>query len=418
MKLDSEALNSTRRSWLNTVLRTGTAVAFSSRHSLPAEAGIEFPSKSEFPVNEKSVYLNNGGAHPLGRGAIHAIQTYLEVAAAGTSAPLAKTSEELRTHYAALINAPVPTVSLIPRTIAGENLIVTSLDLAHTPGNIVTDELHFQGSLRLYRALQAKGVDVRIVPARNWSIELADVEKAIDRNTKLIAVSGVSQVNGFQPNLKALSDLAHSHGAYLYADMVQAVGAIPVDVRASGVDFCSCGSQKWLMGDEGLAFLYVREGLAEEIVKRAQFGVRQITGLQNRLLPNDTTLDEQAVSKPLQGPAFYLDVGVLSRTVMAALTYTLPLIRRLGVEAIQAHNSSLVARLRKEIPRLGYECATPEDSHSALVSFSYGAADRQAIAAKLKRANVQVKVDQRVIRVSPSVYNDGTDVDKLLEALS
>jgi selenocysteine lyase/cysteine desulfurase len=103
---------------------------------------------------------------------------------------------------------------------------------------------------------------------------------------------------------------------------------------------------------------------------------------------------------------------------MAALTYTLPLIRRLGVEAIQAHNSSLVARLRKEIPRLGYECATPEDSHSALVSFSYGAADRQAIAAKLKRANVQVKVDQRVIRVSPSVYNDGTDVDKLLEALS
>ena len=204
----------------------------------------------------------------------------------------------------------------------------------------------------------------------------------------------------------------------MYADMVQAVGAVPVDVRASGIDFCSCGSQKWLMGDEGLAFLYVREGLADDLVKRAQFGVRQITGLQNHLFANDTTLDEQAVPKPIQGPAFYLDVGVLSRTVMAALSHTLPLIRRLGVEAIQAHNSSLVARLRKEIPRLDYECATPEDSHSALVSFSYADKDRQAITAKLKKANVQVKIDQRVIRVSPSIYNDANDVDKLLEALS
>jgi selenocysteine lyase/cysteine desulfurase len=307
---------------------------------------------------------------------------------------------------------------LIPRTIAGENLIVTSLDLAHTRGNIVTDELHFQGSLNLYRTLQSKGVDIRIVKARNWRIELADVEKAMDRNTKLIAVSGVSQVNGFQPDLKALTSLAHSQGVYVYADMVQAVGAVPVDVRSSGVDFSSCGSQKWLMGDEGLAFLYVREGLAVEIVKRTQFGVRQITGLQNHLFPTDTTLDEKSVPKPIQGPAFYLDVGVPSRTVMAALTYTLPLIRRLGVEAIQAHNGRLVAQLRKEIPRLGYECATPEDSHSALISFSYAAKDRPAITAKLKKANVQVKIDQRVIRVSPSVYNDGKDVDKLLEALS
>ena len=204
MKSIAESLHSDRRGWMKTALFAGTVAAVSSRFLLDAGTGIEFPQKSEFPITQKSVYLNNGGAHPLGRGAIHAIQSYLEGEAAGTSVPLAQIGDELRGHYAALINAPIATVSLIPRTIAGENLVVTALDLAHTHGNIVTDELHFQGSLSLYRSLQSKGVDIRIVKARNWRIELADVEKAVDRNTKLIAVSGVSQVNGFQPDLKAL----------------------------------------------------------------------------------------------------------------------------------------------------------------------------------------------------------------------
>lgn len=411
-------LEFSRRGWMKTVLSATAADAFLSQVSSAAGTEDVFFSKSEFPITGASVYLNNGAAHPLGRGAINAIHTYFQEKAAGTSASPVKTSDAVKAHFAALINAPVPTVSLTTRTIAGENLVVTSLDLAHTRGNIVTDELHFQGSLNLYHALQAKGADIRIVKARNWGIELADLEKAVDRETKLIAISAVSQVNGFQHDLKAVSDLAHSHGAYVYVDAVQAVGAVPIDVRASGIDFLGCGAQKWLMGDYGLGFLYLREGLPGDLAKKAQFGVRQITGAQNHLFPNDTTLSEQTVPAPQQGTALYLDVGVVSQPIVAALNYTLPIIRRIGVEAIQARNSAMVARLRKEIPLLGYECATPENSHSALVGFAYAAADRQTIAAKLKKANVDVKVDQRVIRVSPSVYNDSSDIDKLLEALS
>jgi hypothetical protein len=55
--------------------------------------------------------------------------------------------------------------------------------------------------------------------------------------------------NGFEHDLKAVCDLAHSRGAKVYADAGQAVGAVPVDVRASGVDFLACSSYKWLMGD-------------------------------------------------------------------------------------------------------------------------------------------------------------------------
>jgi len=54
---------------------------------------------------------------------------------------------------------------------------------------------------------------------------------------------------------------------------VQAVGAVPVDVRASGVDFLACSSYKWLMGDMGLGFLYVRGDRLDRL-ERTQYGFR------------------------------------------------------------------------------------------------------------------------------------------------
>ena len=70
--------------------------------------------------------------------------------------------------------------------------------------------------------------------------------------TKLVAVSLVSMINGFQHDLKALCDIAHSRGALVYADIIQGAGAVPIDVHAWGVDFCACATYKWLMGDFGV----------------------------------------------------------------------------------------------------------------------------------------------------------------------
>jgi selenocysteine lyase/cysteine desulfurase len=410
---------SSRRRWLKAGVQTAGVAVLASTAAIPAlsEPNQSLPLRSAFPITGADVYLNNAGSHPFSQGAIDAIQTYLQRKAAGQSGRGERADDQVKSDFAALINAPVSSISFVPRTIAGEGLVVSGLDLAHTRGNIVTDELHFQGSLNLYRTLQSRGVDVRIIQARNWRIELADLDKAVDRNTKLVALSAVSQVNGFQHNLKAVCDLAHARGAYVYADMVQAIGATPIDVRSSGLDFGACGAQKWLMGDEGLGFLYAREGLLEEVAQRTQYGVRQITGAQNRLVASNLRPDGTAPELS-ERTALYLEVGAISQTVMAALSYSLPLIRRIGVEAIQSYNAGLLAKVRKEMPRLGYESATPEDSRAPMAGFSYPPEKRQAISAKLKDARVEVKVDQKVIRVSPSIYNNVADVDKLLEALA
>jgi len=74
------------------------------------------------------------------------------------------------------------------------------------------------------QALARAGLDLRIVMPRDWRIQLADLERVVDRNTKLIELSHVAMFTGFQHDLKAVCDLAHANGALVYADIAQSRG--------------------------------------------------------------------------------------------------------------------------------------------------------------------------------------------------
>src|SRR5438046_10450822 len=87
----------------------------------------------------------------------------------------------------------------------------------------------------MYKSVEAKGLQLRVVKHRDWAIDIKDIERAIDGNTRLVSMALVSNVNGYLHDAKAISDLAHAHGAYVFADMVQAAGAVPIIVRTMGI---------------------------------------------------------------------------------------------------------------------------------------------------------------------------------------
>lgn len=137
----------------------------------------------------------------------------------------------------------------------GENLVLQALGFPQAGGRIVTDALHFFGSFYTYGELGKAGVDVVTLPmTAEGDIDMDQLEAAVNDNTKLVAISLVSTVNGFEHDLKRVCDLAHAHGAYVYvyADIVHAAGSTPTNLRAAGVDFAASSSYKWLMGDFGL----------------------------------------------------------------------------------------------------------------------------------------------------------------------
>jgi selenocysteine lyase/cysteine desulfurase len=407
-----------RREWLTGAgsLVATTQVRGALRATL-ATPGL--PNKVDFPIVRNGTYLNNAGFHPLSSPCARAGLEYLNRRAEGTvpgKHPMSDAQLEVKSSFAALINAYPSEISCVPSTMVGENLVVAGLDIPRTAGNVVTDALHFEGSLYLYRSLQEQGLDLRIVMPRDWRIDLKDLEKAIDRNTKLVAISLVSFLNGFQHDLKAVCDLAHSRGAYVYADIVQAAGAVPINVHEAGVDFCSCSSYKWLMGEFGLGFFYVRENLLDRIIRRTQYGWQQFTDFEYHFLPYDQPAKSPFTWRQLSGAASRFEVGTMSNTTVACLTTSLKYIQELGVGNIQAHTQSLTQRLQRELPRLGFEPMTPPESRSPIITFVVK--EPTAVVSRLNKANVKVKVDQHYMRISPSIYNDEMDVDKLLSALS
>jgi len=169
------------------------------------------------------------------------------------------------------------------------------------------------------------------------------------------------------------------------------------------------------MGDMGLGFLYVREDLLDRL-HRSQYGFRQLARVQYHAFPYDPPGDAVMDWTAATDAGGHFEVGTVSNATLACLSYSLNYIKQLGVENIQAHRQPLLRRLQKELPRLGFEPMTPAEGTSPIVTFAKK--DTQEIARRLKRANVDISVYEHRVRISPSVYNDMADVDRLLEALA
>jgi selenocysteine lyase/cysteine desulfurase len=375
------------------------------------------PAKHDFAIPEDVTYINCAYTHPMPRAAVDAATAHAEFRARPDAVAESEPIIDIKAEFAALINAKPSEISFIPNTSTGENLVVNGLDIPRSGGNVVTDALHFEGALLHLGELQRRsGLDLRIVMPRDWRIDLKDLERVIDKKTQLVEISLVAMANGFEHDLKAVCDLAHANGALVYADIVQAAGNTPIDVRASDVDFCACSSFKWLMGDFGLGFLFVKESLLDRVIGRSQYGYYQATTLDSHFLPGDPPANAPYTWQLSPSATGNFEVGTPAIGVAHVLAKSLPYIRAIGVENIVAHRQPLLKRLREEMPKLGFPPLTPPESTSALISFSVK--DAAPVREKLKNANVNVRVARDFIRVSPSVFNDLHDVDKLLEALS
>lgn len=364
-------------------------------------------------------YLDAGSVHPFSLGAREALKRFVDSRAMDGRDPtyqFGPLRQSVLNRFAALINASPREVAYVQSTSAGEQMAVAALDLPARGGRIVTDALHFFGSFHLYNELEKAGMEVVVLPMREGRISMNDMEAAVNGQTRLVAVSAISTINGFQHDLKAVADLAHAHGAKVYVDAVHAIGAVPFDVKATGIDFAATASYKWLMADMGLGFAYVREDLIPEL-KRPQAGYQQLAAFSSHAHPYDPPGEKPFMTRARDDATGLFAMGTYSNTGVAHLDWSLDYLAQLGVENIQSYRQPLIDYARREIPRLGLEPITPDDSTGPLIAFARQDA-RTLYGEKLKAAGVQVTLGAHRLRVSASVFNTRADIDRLLEALS
>ena len=373
------------------------------------------PDRVNFQV--EGVYLDAAFTHPFGRAAVDAASAYLQLRQGDPQGvgPGHNSRSGAVERFARLINADPADIAVVPSTMIAENLVNASLGIGPGAG-VVSDALHYDASLVLYAELQRRGAPLAVVLPRGGRIDLADVRALLNRDTRLIAVSLISNSTGFEHDLAELSALAHGAGALVYADIIQAAGAVPIDVKASGVDFAACGTYKWLMGDFGTAFLYVRPDRLERL-KRVEVGWRQIRALESHTLPFEPPGPAGGTYQLASNAAGLFEVSTPAWGALAVVVGSLDYIAALGVDAIVRHRQPLIDQLQLKLPALGFDSLTPKGSRSPIVAFAYRDADKR-FAQRLREAKIRISVYENRIRISPSVHNTMDDIDHLISVLS
>lgn len=403
-----------RRKFLATASALAVTVPASLRASSTTQAtraGI-FPAsvRADFPSVLRETYLNSAAMHPVGTFAAEAIKQVVDFRLYGPGEGRgdfgAAKQDELKKKFGALINASASEIAYTANTSDGENIVVMGLDLPRRGGNVVIDELHFTTSLYMYKELEKKGIELRIVKHKNWAIDPEDMAKAIDKNTRLVSLALVSNVNGFMHDAKQVSAIAHARGAHVFADIIQAVGAMPLDMKALGIDFASAGTYKWLMGERGIGFLYVREDLQGTVLPTTRYGHRQVTNF-NRA---------QLSWEPLPGAARY-ETGGIPVMMAACVNAGVDYVNKLGIPNIRAHAKQLTDRLQKELPPLGYKPLTPMGTETPIVAFELK--DAAATAKMLQAGKVvgTVIANENRLRLAVSVFNTHEDIDRTVAVL-
>lgn len=392
------------------------AAAAATAPTVIAPIATTLPARAAFAPTSLA-YLDNGSQHPLSLGGQAAIEAYLAKRRLDPAVQGYDLDEAgLLAKFARLINADVDEVTYVQSTTAAEQMVLRTLDL---PGNggarVVTDTLHFFGSIPLYEEMARQGVNVTWVQAVDGRIRMEDMARALAGGARLVALSQVSTINGFEHDLKAVCDLAHAHGALVYADMIHAAGCVPVDVKASGVDFAACASYKWLMGDFGLGFLYVRRDVWPRL-KRCAYGYYGIDTFQPHIYPLDPPGQAVADYAFVDNATGRFALGTHSHAVIAQLHHSLDWIMATGVARIQAHAQGLLARLKAELPGRGYAVMTPPECRAPIVT-AICADARARIGPAMAAAGVKLTLSANRFRLTPSVQNDDADIDRFLAAL-
>jgi len=409
-------MNLTRR---NLLLATGSLpfarLALADTADTTPATSKDLPFKQGFHKTSLT-YLDSGSQHPLSLAAQAAAQSYLAQRALDpAAADFDRNEQGVLAKYAQLVNADVDEVCYVQSTTAGEQMILRALGLPESGGHIVCDTLHFFGSIPLYQEMERQGMKVTWVRERDGRIPLEDMQKAITPGTRLVALSLVSTINGFEHDLKAVCDMAHAAGALVYADIIHAVGCVPVDLHASGVDFAAGASYKWLMGEFGLGFMYVRREVQPQL-KRSNYGYYGMSAFQPHVYLFDPPGEAVADYAFQDNATGQFALGTHAHIPIAILNQSLDYLLGVGVANIQAHAQSLITRLKQELTERGYTLVTPMESTTPIVACALEDA-RTKLGPKLKEANIRITLSANRFRISASVFNDMADIERLLEVL-
>lgn len=314
---------------------------------------------------------------------------------------------QAKSRFAQLIGAQPEDIAIMASVSDIISSIVTSLSFKGVKSRITTTELDFPTIPQVLLAQERLGAKIDFIPSVEHNIPLEYYEQYITEDTLLTCVSHVSYYNGSIQDIKAIADIAHRKGSYLFVDAYQSAGSVPIDVNEMNIDMLATGAQKFLLGVPGIAFMYMRPEIAEQLSPK-------VTGWFGQM--NPFAFDNHNLIYAPGARRFETGTPPVINAYAAAAA--LDILLEIGVNNIHSYLKDLSKFALEYGQDKGIPIVSPQnlDIKSSTTAFYVGDASR--IEQLMKQDGFVVSARKDVIRIAPHFYNTIEDIQAAIDRMS
>lgn len=372
------------------------------------------------------IYLDNAATTPTPQPVIDAMLEYFHEYGANIGRGLHRATrrateafEATREKLARVINAKPEEIVYTKNTTEAINIVAQGLKLS-SGEKVVATVLEHHSNLLPWQRLRERGVELELVRAsRECLLDPADIEAAIDKKTRLVAMTHVSNAIGTIQPVKEVGKIAREHDALFFIDSAQAVGHMPVDVHSLKCDFLAAPGHKGLLGPQGTGFLYVHKDRFDE--------------LEPLILGGGVIEQVEEDKYKLVEPPQAFDAGTPNIPGIIGLGRACEYVLDIGIERIAERERKLTEQMMKIADIEHVQVYGPRDmgQRGGVVSFNVSGLGHHDVASMLDElAQVAVRSGHHcaqptmrhlgvdgTVRASVHYYNLEQEVEKFLSTL-
>lgn len=363
-------------------------------------------------VTEETIYLNHAGISPSPARVVSAVT---EAAKQFAIHPLRFATEVMgpardgaRERMARLMGVPPEHLALTKNTGQGLALIADALKL-DAGDNVVSVSCDYPSVVYPWYAQADRGIETRLANARpDGTFTAEDLDAVMDARTRVVTLSWIQFGTGFRCDLAAIAAAAHARGAIFVLDVIQGLGALPLEAETLGIDVAVTGAHKWLLAPGGTGGLYIAPHVLDRL-RLVNMGAGSVVDVM-KFDPLDFSPKPNAQRYEEGVPNFLGLVGLKS---------ALSLLEEVGIETIGTEILALSNYAVGKLEARNYHVVSPRADHqrAGLVTFKHRELPNDAVMQALTDANVVAADRGGNLRFSPHFYNTREEIDRAVDAL-
>lgn len=357
--------------------------------------------RSDFPILQNKIQLSSCSQSALHVNVKSAIERYMNTwEYDGMDWNLwMEVSENARKKFAKMINAKPSEIAIVSSVSHAISSILTSLPAVEDKTEILLSENEFP--CVAHAALSQEGKVIKYV-----SPEIENYERTISRNTLLTSAPLVSYYNGEIYDVKKIAALAHLNGSLMFVDAYQGAGQLEIDVKELDVDFLATGTQKYLLGIPGIAFLYIKEEIAERLIPK-------VTGWFGQKNPFAFNIKEVEYASG----ALRFDTGTFPMLNGFAANSALDVLLDVGLKNIELYLRELSRFTIDYALGKGLEISSPLDPIRKGSNTAIKVKNAHLVEQELMKNGVVMSARADVIRIAPHFYNTEEDIARGIDMM-